>query len=79
MTYKWRQACCFHANHRAALGRKRLNLYICDFAGLALLSARNDLHHISSLHMHRQPDRLAILVQVVVLPFLARALHQGMQ
>ncbi len=50
--------------------------YICDRAHLSLLSTRNDLNQVSSLHVHRDTQRLAILVQLIVLPLLSWALHE---
>ena len=50
--------------------------YICDRARLSLLSTRNDLNQVSSLHVHRDTQRLAILVQLIVLPLLSWALHE---
>ena len=50
--------------------------YIRDGARLSLLSTRNDLNQVSSLHVHRDTQRLAILVQVIVLPLLSWALQE---
>ena len=50
--------------------------YIFDGARLSLLSPRNDLNQVSSLDVHRDTQRLAILVQLIMLPLLSWALQE---
>lgn len=53
--------------------------HLGDLANLALVIAGDDLHRVALLHVHRDPQRLPVGCQLVVLPFLARPLRQNVQ